>query len=96
MQLTNETIEEKFQIKIFCSNTKLTSRFRMKQIFSKGFSIYQVTGRRDKQGLNIFLDTGTLDVKMHHKQIGRLKGTGIIWNATAKCNHRNRGSYPFV
>lgn len=43
--------------------------------FTKGYEIYQVTGKREKQGLNIFLDTGTLDVKVHHKPFAGLKGT---------------------
>lgn len=43
--------------------------------FDKAYHIYQVAGRRDEQGLNLFLDTGTLDTKIHHKPMKGFKGT---------------------
>ncbi|MCG9875571.1 MAG: TonB-dependent receptor [Leptospiraceae bacterium] len=45
--------------------------------FSKIYSIAQVSQNpyKEKQGLNLFLDTTTFDTKFHHKPIGNLKGT---------------------
>ena len=42
--------------------------------FSKSYQIYQVNKNAVKQGLNLFLDTTTLDAKVHHKEWQGLKG----------------------
>ncbi|WP_039927594.1 TonB-dependent receptor [Leptospira vanthielii] len=43
--------------------------------FTKSYNIYQVNKNRKEQGLNLFLDTGTLDIKFHHKPVLGWKGT---------------------
>ncbi|PJZ69312.1 TonB-dependent receptor [Leptospira perolatii] len=43
--------------------------------FNKGVAIYQVNRYDYKQGLNVQLDTTTLDTKIHHKEWKGLKGT---------------------
>lgn len=43
--------------------------------FTKGYEIYQVTGEKQKQGLNLLLDTSTLDVKLHHRPANGFQGT---------------------
>lgn len=43
--------------------------------FTKAYYIYDVNQERTKQGLNLFLDTTTGDVKYHHKPIAGVKGT---------------------
>lgn len=43
--------------------------------FDKAYGVYQVSREPTKQGLNLFLDTSTIDTKLHHKQTGNLKGT---------------------
>src|SRR6185436_13025969 len=41
---------------------------------NKAYQIYQVNKNAVKQGLNLFLDTTTLDAKVHHKEWQGLKG----------------------
>ncbi len=43
--------------------------------FTKAYSIYQVNKYNYKQGLNLSLDTTTVDAKIHHKEWNGLKGT---------------------
>lgn len=43
--------------------------------FTKSYQIFQVNQNRKKQGLNLLLDTGTLDVKFHHKSLLGWRGT---------------------
>lgn len=43
--------------------------------FGKAYALYQVNQNAVKQGLNLFLDTTTLDAKVHHKEWKGLKGT---------------------
>lgn len=46
-----------------------------RSIFHKSYVMYQIHKNEDKQQAHLFLDTGTADVKLNHKEWHGLKGT---------------------
>lgn len=46
-----------------------------KSDFHKTYVLYQIQANEDKQGVNMFLDTGTVDAKLNHREWKGLKGT---------------------
>ncbi|TGN16933.1 TonB-dependent receptor [Leptospira idonii] len=62
--------------------------------FTKAYNIYQVNQFRTEQGLNLSLDTGTLDVKFHHKPILGWKGTIGVSGMNQK--NATRGTEPLI